>query len=347
MQLTRNLRELVTYYPFRFQSIVKEKPWGGRALETVLGKKLPPNTRVGESWEVSVRGEDASIISGGRHSGTSLRQLLELDRAAILGAEIAQQYPNRFPLLVKYIDAEDILSLQVHPDDEYAAAYENGEWGKTEAWYIIHAEDGASVVRGTVPGIDRETFLKKLEDGTVNEILNHITVRPGDVIYMPAGCLHATGAGILLAEIQQNSDLTYRVYDWGRAGLDGKPRELHLEKALDVIDWGLVEREGHGEHHVIPGKPGPAQPLLKCPKFEIERCTLRIGETSESNVSRRFHILCIIEGSGKIICPQETLGPVSFRKGDTFLIPAALGSYELAADEHCTALRAYLPVSGL
>ena len=232
------------------------------------------------------------------------------------------------------------------PGDDYVMEPENGQWGKTEAWYIIRAEPGAFIYRGTKPGTDRETFLKLLEEKRLPECLNKLHVAAGDVIFIPAGCLHATGAGILFCEIQQNCDLTYRVYDWGRVGFDGNPRELHLEKALDVIDWDLLLREELGGTVGMPAQGASARMLLECPKFAIERVILKVGEVDAADVAQRFHIVCAIDGRGKIICPQEDVPPTTIRKGESYLIPSALESYEIITEEKITALRAYLPLPG-
>jgi len=351
----------LAFYPYRFASIFKEKVWGGRALANCLGKQLPPNVPVGESWEISDREGDVSIVANGPHAQMSLRALIEADRAGVLGPQVARAFPEQFPLLVKYIDAEDILSLQVHPDDNYAMDHENGSWGKMEAWYIIHADPGAFIYRGTKPGTDRDTFLRLLKEERLQDCINKVHVSKGDVIFIPAGCLHAAGAGILFCEIQQNSDLTYRVYDWGRVGLHNKPRELHVDKALDVIDWELLESEEHGAagFPLNGGRPAGTRIerrapvmeaasglLLECPKFAIERVMLEAGGEDTGRVADRFHIINIIDGNGTIICPEADVPPTRVHKGDTYLIPGALQSYQITTDGTLTALRSYVPLPG-
>jgi len=332
------------YYPYRFKDIFIEKPWGARALATRLGKHLASGRPVGESWEVSDRDDHMSVVACGPREGDTLHSLLEADRNGVLGAEIARLFPDRFPLLIKYIDAQDVLSLQVHPDDAYAMKHEHGEWGKMEAWYIVGAEPGAFVYRGIRPGTDRETFLRLLAEERLEECVNKVQVAAGDVVFIPPGCLHATGAGILFCEVQQNSDLTYRVYDWGRMGLDGKPRELHLEKALDVIDWDLPARERPDRAAGALAEMAPAELLLECSKFTMERVTLPAGGADSADVTRRFHVVCVIGGRGSIVCPRKDVPSTTISAGDTYLIPSAVRSYEIIADEKLTALRAYVPL---
>ena len=334
----------LVFYPYRFGSIFKEKVWGGRGLALFLHKDLPPHKMVGESWELSDRDADMSILENGPRQGSSLRSILRADPAGVLGAEVAQTYPARFPLLIKYIDAHETLSLQVHPDDAYAIQFEHGQWGKMEAWYIIHAAPGAFIYRGVVPGTDRRAFENLLLHKTVRDCLVKLPVESGDLVFIPPGCLHATGRGVLLCEVQQNSDLTYRVYDWDRVDTTGNGRQLHIEKALGVVDWDLVNREKLAPACAPPAANGSTQRLLHCPKFEIEKITLQPGQKAAASVSRRFHVLCIISGHARINCPALDAPPVQAGIGETYLIPSALGSYELLADDACAALRAFVPL---
>ena len=330
------------FYPYRFRSILKEKLWGGRDLELVLNKPLPPHKMIGEAWELSDREADMSMVDNGAHEGVALRTLLDADRRAILGPLIARIFPERFPLLVKYIDAHETLSLQVHPDDTYAMENENGEWGKMEAWYIIHAEPGAFIFRGVVPGTTRESFIDLLYRKMIRKCLQRLPVAAGDVVFIPPGCVHATGRGILFCEVQQNSDLTYRVYDWDRVDFRGVGRGLHLDRALDVIDWSLLEREEKG---LLPTVSGDGL-LLECPKFGIEHVSLKAGKVSTAQVTQRFHIVCVIGGHGKIIHPHTASPVTTIRKGETYLIPSALESYEITTEETCSALRFFVPLPG-
>ena len=189
------------FYPYKFGSIFKEKVWGGRGLNLFLHKDLPPHAMVGESWELSDRDADMSIVENGPHRGVSLRSLMTANPASLLGEDVARAFPHRFPLLVKYIDAHETLSLQVHPDDAHAMRNENGQWGKMEAWYIIHAAPGAFIYRGVVPGTDRRRFEDMLLRRTVRDCLVKLPVNTGDLVFVPPGCLHATGRGVLFYQL--------------------------------------------------------------------------------------------------------------------------------------------------
>jgi len=224
-------------YPLTFHPIFKERVWGGRQLEALYGKKLPPGASIGESWEISDRPGDVSVIANGPLAGKDLRWLMEHHERDLLGNSPA---PNgRFPLLVKLLDARETLSLQVHPSPAKSA--ESGGEPKTEMWYITHAAPGAELLAGLKCGVTRDEFETRLRAGTVADCVHRLPVKAGDSLFLPSGRLHALGAGIVLVEIQENSDTTYRVFDWNRAGLDGKPRQLHTAQSLASIDFNDVE----------------------------------------------------------------------------------------------------------
>lgn len=220
-------------YPLTFQPIFKERVWGGRRLAELYGKDLPPSVPIGESWEVTDRPEGVSIITNGPLAGKSLRWLMEHHAAELLGP--AKPQHGRFPLLVKILDAQDVLSLQVHPPAHKAAVL--GGEAKTEMWYFTQTTPTAQIYVGLKPGVTREEFERKVREGTVADCFHQHTVKAGDAMFLPSGRVHALGAGSVLFEIQQNSDTTYRVFDWNRVGLDGKPRDLHLAQALASIDF--------------------------------------------------------------------------------------------------------------
>ena len=220
-------------YPLTFQPIFKDRVWGGRNLERIYQKALPPKIPIGESWEITDRPEGVSVIANGPLAGQTLRWLMENHRRDILGTDAAPT--GSFPLLVKILDAKDTLSVQVHPPASIAAQLQ-GE-PKTEMWYITDATPGAELFAGLKPGVTRAQFETKIADGTVADCLHRMPVQAGDVMFLPSGRLHAIGAGNVIFEIQQNSDTTYRVFDWNRVGLDGKPRELHVPQSLASIDF--------------------------------------------------------------------------------------------------------------
>src|SRR5437773_5633978 len=224
-------------YPLTYQPIFKERVWGGRNLERLYQKALPPGVPVGESWEITDRPEAASVIANGQLAGKNLRSLMVHHAKELLGPARSQN--GRFPLLIKLLDAEEKLSLQVHPPAHVAARL--GGEPKTEMWYIADARAGAELYAGLRRGVTRAEFERRINDGTVADCFHRLPVKPGDVMFLPSGRVHAIGAGIVLFEIQQNSDTTYRVFDWNRLGLDGKPRELHVAQSLLCIDFDDFE----------------------------------------------------------------------------------------------------------
>jgi mannose-6-phosphate isomerase len=224
---------MAALYPFIFQPIFKERVWGGRSLERLFHKPLPAGMPIGESWEISDRPGDASVIANGPLAGKDLRWLMEHHGPEIMGAAKSNQ--GRFPLLVKILDAQQALSLQVHPPAAKAA--ELGGEPKTEMWYFVECTPEAVIYAGLKPGVNRVEFERRIQDGSVADSFTRLRVKAGDAMFLPSGRVHALGAGNVLFEIQQNSDTTYRVFDWNRAGLDGKPRELHVKESLASIDF--------------------------------------------------------------------------------------------------------------
>jgi len=318
-----------TRYPLKFEEIFKEKVWGGRRLEVLLGKALPPDIKIGESWEIADHGEDTTSVRNGSWAGTPLSRLLTEAGDALTGrsAEV-------FPLLLKFIDADDVLSVQVHPDDAYAAAHEGPrELGKAEAWYIVHAEPEAKIYHGLKPGTTKDEFEARLAEGTVADCLASFEAGAGDVFFIPAGTVHAIGAGIVLAEIQQNSDTTYRVFDWNRVGLDGKPRELHVDRALDVIDFNAPTGPASVRSE------GARETLISCEEFVLER--LRPTAPVSLDFGGEFAMLCAVSGEGIVAGPD---GEEPFAKGESLLLPASMKSCEIRPDGECAVLLAQPPL---
>lgn len=295
-------------YPLTFQPICMKRIWGGRRLEKLFGKKLPPEVPIGETWEISDRPEAISTITNGPLSGRNLHWLMENHAKDLLGD--APAINGRFPLLVKLIDAAVDLSIQVHPPDAVAEKLK-GE-SKTEAWYIAHADPGAYIYAGLKNDITRETFETKLRSGTLAECIHCFDVKTGDALFVPSGRLHSLGGGTVVIEVQQNSDTTYRVFDWNRTGLDGNPRKLHIEQALASIDFNDFEPT-LSQTEVIADQPG---------LFRMESITLAPGDTLDCSG------LCVVGvASGKAV-----LDEIQLRTGNFALVPACIDNAVAQAD---------------
>ncbi len=303
-------------YPIQFKPLLKERIWGGCALAEKRGtakQKEDKGLVIGESWEVSGVEGDVSVIANGFLKGNSLQEAVEVYMGELVGDKVFQRFGQEFPLLIKYIDAQDKLSVQVHPADELSAKRHNA-YGKTEMWYILDCEPGAQLLIGLKDGVTREQYLRAVEDGTVGDLLNAIPVKPGDTYFIPAGTVHAIGKGILVAEIQQTSDITYRVFDWNRTDKDGNPRELHTELALDAIDFAAPVR--NVTQH--PSK-GMAALLIECPYFTTNQLDVdgRMERELESRDS--FTIYICTGGEMMLTAPG---GSMKLGKDDIVLIPA-------------------------
>lgn len=315
-------------YPLTFHPIFKERVWGGRELERLYGKHLPPGRPIGESWEISDRPGDISVIANGPLAGKNLRWLMENHRTELLGTA-KPATADRFPLLCKILDARDKLSLQVHPPASKAA--ELGGEPKTEMWFIADAAPGAELFVGLKRGVTRAEFEGKISDGSVADCFHRIPiVRPGDALYLPSGCVHAIGAGLVIFEIQQNSDTTYRVFDWNRVGLDGKPRELHIPQSLASIDFSSYRfRPG-----MIRGKSG-SRLLVSSELFNVRDCKIRNG-TQRLLKPRKLQIIAVIRGQIEI---SDGLEAVFLSAGQFSLIPAGLEQTEVLAKSDAALLR--------
>lgn len=323
-------------YPLVLEPIFKYRIWGGRRLGKLLGKKLPPDEPIGESWEASCRGEDNNVIRNGPLAGRTLADALGLDRESLLGSSLLAG-PN-FPLLNKFIDAHNLLSVQVHPDERAASKIAGAE-AKTEAWYVMHADPGATLVKGLQPGVTREIFEEAILNDTVPTVLNSVPVSAGDMVFVPAGCVHAMGKGLVVCEIQQNSDTTYRVYDWGRVGADGKPRQLHIEQALTSINFDDRSPGKIIPVDVVEGGNRRAY-LIACPYFAMQKLILT-EPSAESTGGRRFESLMVVDGSAAI--QAEGFEEIAVSVGDSILMPARVGEYEIAPADSCEVLRIFVP----
>ncbi|NLK21243.1 MAG: class I mannose-6-phosphate isomerase [Epulopiscium sp.] len=323
-------------YPIKLNPIYKEPIWGGKRLREVFGKDIPSDS-TGESWEVACHENGTSMVANGKLKGKSLKEVIDIYGVEALGNKIVHAAMKRFPLLVKIIDASDKLSVQVHPKDEYARVHE-GELGKTEMWIVLDSVPGAQLVYGLKPGVTKEEFEKRIKDGTLEEILNFVDANKGDVFFIPAGTLHAIGEGLLIAEIQQNSDTTYRVYDWNRVDSTGKPRELHIQKALDVTCLSNITGKEKVIGKVIKEEANTRNLLVSCKYFATEIIKIK-KESKEVLNGERFDLIMVMEGKGEIKYRKEA---VSFKAGDSFFIPATMGDYIIMGE--CSIIKSYVPI---
>lgn len=305
-------------YPLLLQPALHVKVWGGRKLADVLGKTLPTDEPYGESWEL----HDSVTVANGPLAGRTIAELVALYGEDLIGP--GGDSSLGFPLLAKFLDARDWLSVQVHPDDAQAQAYGDGERGKTEAWYVVAAEPGASLVIGVQPGTTREAIAGAIANSQLEASLVYAEVQPGDVLFIRTGTIHALGPGLLIYEIQQSSDITYRFYDWGRLGLDGQPRELHVEKSLAVSTLDSLPPILH-----TAGREDTIVPLVSCEFFVTELLQLRSGDLLRFGRAERsgFDALTCIEGEATISAGDAA--SLTLTLGQTALVPAAVRDYEL------------------
>ncbi len=307
-------------YPLKLTAPLKDYLWGGTRLKTDFNKQSNLE-KVAESWELSCHKDGNSIIANGEYEGKTLAEFIEKNKSCLGTA--CDRFDN-FPILIKLIDAKDNLSVQVHPKNEYALRVE-GEYGKTEMWYIVDCDEGASLLYGFKQNIRKEEFQTRIENNTLLDVCNKVEVKKGDVFFIEAGTLHAIGSGILIAEIQQNSNTTYRIYDYGRVGVDGKPRELHVQKALDVTELCPPTRDNQpqGDKEQCEGY---AKTLLSsCEYFTVyaldieSNASLTVDETT-------FNSLLCLEGTFTL---ESKNGNVSLNKGESIFLQASYGDYTI------------------
>jgi len=346
-------------YPLKFQPLFKRYLWGGRRLGTVLGKPIGEGDEYAESWEIADHEQGQSVIANGALAGKTLHQLVLERPAELFGRQaerIARAQPAgrepRFPLIFKYLDAQRDLSVQVHPNDAAAALLTPPDLGKTEAWLILDAQAGSLVYAGLKFGFGRTELQREVERGRTELCLNWFEARAGQCLFIPAGTVHALGAGLLVAEIQQASDTTYRLFDWNRTGPDGQPRQLHIEQALEAIDYT--------RHVISPQAPQPTERphverLVVCEKFMLDRW--RLSGMDKLGGDGRFHVLSVLEGEVLLSGsgPQVELGRkpgatttdevslLSLIRGQTVLLPACLGEVTVASRDSAVMLDMYLP----
>ncbi len=323
-------------YPLLFQPNLHPVVWGGRRLRPYKGLASSADP-IGESWEVSAVPSSTSIVSNGEWSGKQLTEVIASDPQAWLGKSVAERYGNRLPLLVKFIDAEKDLSIQVHPNDEMAMR-RHGKMGKTEMWYVIDAQPGSFLYAGFNKQITPEEYRQRVENGTIMEVLAKHSVKPGDVFFLPAGRVHAICGGILLAEVQQSSDVTYRIYDYNRLGMDGKPRELHTSLAAEALDY-----EVQSEYRTVyRTRENRANHMIDSPYFSVR----------VTDISRPFHrslmkydsfIISMCIAGDCHIRMRATGHEILLHQGHSCMIPAAIADYDvIPTGDHSLILDAYL-----
>ena len=307
-----------SYYPLLFTPIFKERIWGGTKLADALHKTIP-FAQTGESWELSTVPGDVSVVANGSWKGRSLQQLLDQYAVEVLGSKVHAQFGNQFQLLFKFLDDREDLSIQVHPNDELAAA-RHQSFGKTEMWYVMQADPGARLLVGFNQNTSAEAYLKALEDKNILSLLDAFPVKQGDVFFLETGTVHAIGAGCLIAEIQQTSDITYRLYDFDRVDAQGNTRELHIDLALDAINYQKVAAKKAYQPQI-----NALTTVVDCPYFTTQHVQLE-GEFAQSKSGESFTVYMCTEGAFSIAVDGESY---DFDLGATVLLPAAIRNYSL------------------
>ena len=315
-------------YPIKLKPAFKDYLWGGTRLRDDFGKDCDFD-KIAESWELSCHKDGNSVVADGEFAGLTLAQYIEKEGKSVLGTN-CEKFEN-FPILIKLIDAKDNLSVQVHPNNEYAQRVE-GEYGKTEMWYVVDCDEGASLLYGFKHNITKEEFRERIENNTLLEVTNSVPVKKGDVFFIEAGTLHAIGKGILIAEIQQNSNTTYRIYDYGR---DGKPRQLHIDKAVDVTN--LCPAKPYPQSEPVDMGGWTKKRLAKCEYFTVDVINVDTSAALEADKSSFVNILVL---DGGCVLSSEGNDAVELKKGDSVFIPAGLGKFELTGK--CSAVMTHI-----
>ncbi len=320
------MADMPSPYPIIFEPLAMERIWGGRSFESLFGKHIPPGAPIGELWEIVDREDAQSVVHSGPLRGEVLHDLWTRRREEVFGADYSAHPAPRFPLLIKLLDARETLSVQVHPPERLAASM--GGEPKTEMWYFAHAKPGAVIYAGLDSGVTKDLFEAALRAGHVEKILHSATVQAGDSIFIPSGRIHAIGAGCVIVEVQQNSDTTYRVFDWNRTGLDGQPRKLHIEESLASTDFEDFEP---AVDRVEAGT------VAHCPFFHVEK--LRLSTPVSGTDQGRFAIIAVL--AGEVLCGGESYFPGAF-----FLVPASFENARIEPKAPGTeALKITLPIA--
>ena len=304
--------------PLFMEPKFKDYIWGGKRLKQIFNKNVINEECTAESWEISTNEAGESLIRNGEFKGETLTKVFnDMEyRVSIFGKKCLEL--EEFPLLIKFIDANSNLSVQVHPDDEYAFENENSK-GKTEMWYVLDCSNDAKIICGVKDGTTKELLKEKIEANRIVDVLNFVNVKKGDVIYIPSGTIHALLGNTLVAEIQQNSNITYRVYDWDRVGVDGKPRQLHTKKAIDVID---VEKTPQISNS---GNEEGIRNIVESQYFRTDKLDIK-GKIQCEDITDSFKAFCVVEGNGSLKIQEDSY---ELNKGDSFIIPACIDKYEI------------------
>jgi mannose-6-phosphate isomerase len=305
-------------YPLQFEPILKDRIWGGEKLKTVLNKPITSKI-TGESWELSTVEGDVSVVANGSLKGKALTAIIEELPNEILGAKVYERFGKQFPLLFKYLDAREDLSIQVHPNDELAKK-RHSSLGKTEMWYVMQADTDARIIVGFKEDSSKEEYLENLNNNSLVSILDDVKVKSGDVFFLETGTVHAIGAGLVVAEIQQTSDITYRLYDFDRVDAQGNKRELHVDLALDAINYNKVDT-----YKKYDKKPNESNVVVDCSYFTTNFIPLD-GQVEVSKNGETFTVYMCIEGAFEI---EYNGNKSTYIKGDTVLIPAAMNEFIL------------------
>jgi len=322
-------------YPLKFKTIYKDKIWGGHKINTVLSKDFGDLPNCGETWEVSGVEGNISEVAEGQLRGADLKSLIKEYKGELVGQKVYENFGDEFPLLIKFIDANADLSIQVHPDDELAKKRHNS-FGKTEMWYVMQADEGSQLITGFNQSVDRDKYLQHFEAGTLSAILNVEKVNSDEVYFLPAGRVHTIGKGLLIAEIQQTSDITYRIYDFDRTDAQGNKRELHTEEALDAIDYNYYQEY----KTTYADQENAVCPLVACQYFQTNKLTLDSDLDRNHSTLDSFVIYICLAGNGKITVADHDF---EVRMGDSILVPACIERLKISPDSQLKLLETYVP----
>lgn len=317
----------------KFDPILKDKIWGGEKLKDLLNKQTDRKD-IGESWEISDVEGDTSVVSIGPLKGKNLKELMSQYKGSLVGNAVFDQFGEKFPLLIKFIDAKEALSIQLHPHDDLAKERHNS-FGKTEMWYVMQADPKANLIVGFKKEVTPDEYLRHLENKTLTDILNIDEVKTGDVYFIPTGRVHAIGAGVLLAEIQQTSDITYRIYDWDRQDSEGNYRDLHTEEAVDAIDYEV--KESYSTHY--KKQDNLVSEIISCPYFTTNVLPITHAVAVDHSNKDSFVIYMCVQGSVVFTSVDQK---VTLKKGETILVPNALDHFNISAIDDAELLEVYI-----